>query len=136
MSASGTITLISTDKAPAAIGPYSQAVRHGSTVYCSGCIALDRTAGTLVGTTAADQAEVALQNMAAVLEASGSSMQLVLKTTVLLRDMADFAKVNEVYSKHFGTHCPARSTFAVAGLPRNALIEIECIAAVAPHVVQ
>eukprot|EP00762_Andalucia_godoyi_P001722 ANDGO_07086.mRNA.1 Reactive Intermediate Deaminase A len=122
--------LVSTSNAPAAIGPYSQAVKHGNTVYLSGVIGLDPQSMQLVGATVDVQAKQVFANMKAVLEASGSSMSHVLKTTVLLRDMADFAAVNKLYEEAFGTHRPARSTFAVAGLPRDARIEIEAIAAV------
>jgi reactive intermediate/imine deaminase len=124
------LQFVSSPNAPAAIGPYSQAVKHGNTVYVSGVIALDPATMTLVGATVGEQAEQIFKNMRAVLDAAGSSMDKVLKTTVLLRDMADFEAVNKIYAQHFGDHRPARATYAVAGLPKNALIEIECIAAV------
>ena len=119
---------IHTDLAPAAIGPYSQAVRLGDLLFCSGQIALDPRSGELVGSTAPEQAEQALANLAAVLEAGGSSMGMVVRTTVFLADMADFAAVNEVYAKHFGDSKPARATVAVRELPKGARVEIDCIA--------
>jgi 2-iminobutanoate/2-iminopropanoate deaminase len=121
---------IQTSDAPAAIGPYSQAVAHGGLVYCSGQIALDPGGGGLVGETAAEQAEQVLKNLAAVLEAADSGLERVLKTTIFLRDMADFAAVNEVYAAAFGDHRPARATVAVAGLPMDVRVEIDAIARV------
>jgi 2-iminobutanoate/2-iminopropanoate deaminase len=119
---------IATPDAPAAIGPYSQAVRAGGLLYCSGQIALDPATGEMVGDTAADQAEQVLKNLAAVLEAGGASLGSVLKTTIFLADMDDFAAVNEVYARHFGDHRPARATVAVRTLPKNALVEIDAVA--------
>ena len=120
---------VHTPSAPAAIGPYSQAVRHGQVVYCSGQIALDPKSGQLVGATAAEQAERVMQNLGAVLTAAGSGFDRVLRTTIFLASMADFAGVNEVYGKRFPGHKPARATVAVKELPKGALVEIDCIAA-------
>ena len=119
---------IQTASAPGAIGPYSQAVASGEWLYCSGQIPLDPQSGAIVGGTAAAQAQQVLRNLGAVLEAGGASMGRVIKTTIFLRDMADFAAVNEVYAAAFGDHRPARSTVAVAGLPKDVLVEIDAIA--------
>ena len=119
---------ISTPDAPAAIGPYSQAVRAHGVLYCSGQVALDPGSGELVGSTAPEQAEQVLKNLRAVLEAGGASMETVWKTTIYLADMGDFAAVNEVYARHFGEHRPARATVAVRTLPKNALVEIDAVA--------
>jgi len=121
---------VHTDRAPAAIGPYSQAVIHGDVVYCSGQIALDPTTGKLVGSDAASQTEQVMKNLAAVLDASGSSLRASLKCTIYLADMADFQAVNEVYAAHLGDHRPARATVAVRELPKQALVEIDCVAAI------
>jgi 2-iminobutanoate/2-iminopropanoate deaminase len=123
-----TLNPVATDKAPKAIGPYSQAIVTGDTVYTAGQVALDAKTGELVGTTVADQTEQVLQNLTAVLAASGSSLGQVVKTTVYLADMADFAAMNEVYARHFGGHRPARSTVQAAGLPKGARVEIDAIA--------
>jgi 2-iminobutanoate/2-iminopropanoate deaminase len=126
-------TAIATPHAPQAIGPYSQAIVHGGLVYCSGQIALDPRTGQLVGAHVAEQAEQVLSNLGAVLKAANSSFDDVLRCTVYLRDMADFAAVNAVYAKHFsGASAPARATVAAAGLPKDALVEIDCIARVRP----
>lgn len=122
-------TRIATDNAPQAIGPYSQAIVHGGLVYCSGQIALDPKTMQLVGNHVAEQAEQVLKNLGAVLRAAGSDYPEVLRCTVYLRDMADFAAVNAVYAKYFsGDTPPARATVAAAGLPKDALVEIDCIA--------
>ena len=118
---------IHTDKAPAAIGPYSQAYISGNFVFASGQTPMDPKTGDLVGTEIKTQTEQAIKNLTAVLEAAGSSPAKVLKTTCFLADMADFAAFNEVYAKHFPGK-PARSTFAVKQLPKNGLVEIEAIA--------
>jgi len=120
--------VIATPNAPAAIGPYSQAIRLGQTLYCSGAIGLDPKTGDFTGKDIESQTTRTLENVKAVLEAGGSSLSNVVKTTVLLSTMASFAPMNAIYAKYFPTDPPARSTFAVAGLPKNALIEIECIA--------
>ncbi len=122
------LTFVHTEHAPAAIGPYSQAVVSGDWVFCSGQIALDPATGELVGKDAAAQAEQVLKNLSQVLEAAGSSLGSVVKTTVFLADMNDFAAVNQVYGSHFGGHRPARATVAVATLPKLAAVEIECVA--------
>ena len=122
------IESVTTDNAPKAIGPYSQAVVVDGWVYCSGQIALDPATGQVVVGDVAAQTERVLRNMAAVLEAAGASLATVVKTTVFLADMADFAAMNEVYAKHFAGHRPARSTVAAAGLPRSVRIEIDCVA--------
>lgn len=121
--------VVSTEGAPRAIGPYSQAVVAAGLVHCSGQIALDPRSGQLVGETAAVQAERVLENLGAVLRAAGSGFDGVLKCTVYLADMGDFAAVNEVYARYFqGEHPPARATVAVRTLPKNALVEIDCVA--------
>jgi 2-iminobutanoate/2-iminopropanoate deaminase len=120
--------VVSTDQAPKAIGPYSQAIVAGDTVYTAGQVALDPRTGDLVGKTTPEQTEQVLKNLAAVLEAAGSSLHNVVKTTVYLADMADFPAMNEVYVKHFGSHKPARSTVQAAGLPKAARVEIDAVA--------
>ena len=116
------------ENAPAPIGPYSQAVRAGSELFCSGQIALDPASGQLVGEDAAAQARQALQNLGAVLQAGGMTYADVVKTTIFLIDMQDFAAVNEAYAASFEGAKPARSTVAVAALPKGARVEIEAIA--------
>lgn len=120
---------IQTDKAPAAIGPYSQAVVVNNMVYTSGQIALTPD-GVMNEGSVSEQCKQVLANLKAVLEASGSSMDKVVKTTIFLADMGDFATVNEIYAEAFGSHKPARSTVAVKTLPKNALVEIDAIALV------
>ena len=121
-------TAIRSASAPAPIGPYSQAIEQGGVLWCSGQIALQAD-GTLAQGGAAREAEVALANLVAVLEAGGCSPDDVVKTTVYLVDMQDFAAVNEVYGRVFGGGTPpARATVAVAGLPRGARVEIDCVA--------
>ena len=121
---------ISTTAAPAAIGPYSQAVVHSGVVYVSGQIALDPVSGQVVGADVATQTVRVLANLRAVLEAAGSSPSLVIRTTVYLREMSDFSAMNIVYAEFFGETRPARATVAVAGLPRDVCVEIDCVAAV------
>jgi 2-iminobutanoate/2-iminopropanoate deaminase len=121
-------TRISTNDAPAAIGPYSQAVRAGKFLFCSGQIALDPATGLLVEGDVAAQTRRVMQNVGAVLEAAGLSFRHVVKTTVFLASMDDFATVNGIYGEFFPADPPARSTVAVAGLPRGAAVEIEVIA--------
>ncbi len=120
--------IISTDKAPAAIGPYSQAVKVGNLLFTSGMIPIDPATNTLVEGGIEVQAERALQNVKALLEASGSSMDKVVKTVVFIKNMDDFAKVNEIYAKYFTDNYPARSCVEVARLPKDVLIEMEAIA--------
>jgi len=123
--------IISTTAAPKAIGPYSQAIRaEGVFVFTSGQIALDPTTGQMIGTTAAEQAEQVLKNLQAVLKAAGSNLAHVVKTTVFLQNMNDFAAVNEVYARFFPENPPARSAVAAQALPKGALVEIEAVALV------
>ena len=120
--------IIATDKAPAAIGPYSQAVKVGNLLFTSGMIPIDPATNTLVEGGIEVQAERALQNVKNLLEASGSSLDKVVKTVVFIKDMNDFAKVNEIYAKYFTENYPARSCVEVARLPKDVLIEMEAIA--------
>lgn len=120
--------IISTDKAPAAIGPYSQAIEYNGILYCSGQIPLDPETMEIVGETAAEQAKQVMKNLSAVLEAAGTDFSKVLKCSIFLDDMGDFADVNEVYGAYFKTDPPARETVAVDTLPKNVLVEISCIA--------
>ena len=120
--------IVATEGAPKAIGPYSQGVVVDGMVYTAGQIFLDPKTGEVVGKTTAEQADQTLKNLAAVLEAAGSGLGLVVKTTVYLADMADFPAMNEVYAKHFGNHKPARSTVQAAALPKGARVEIDAIA--------
>lgn len=121
--------IISTQNAPQAIGPYSQAIVANGMIYTSGQIGLLPN-GEMAGNGIVSQANQVLNNLKAVLEAGGSSMGNVIKTTIFLADMDDFVPVNEIYAQHFGSHKPARSTVAAKTLPKNALVEIECIALV------
>ena len=121
------ITKIATDKAPAAIGPYSQAIRCGNMLYSSGQIPLDPATGTMVGENITEQAEQVMKNLQAVLLAAGTGFENVVKTTCFLVDMNDFAAFNAVYGKYI-TSAPARSCVAVAALPKGALCEVEVIA--------
>lgn len=122
-----TRTAIKTPNAPAAVGPYSQAIVAGEFVFTAGQVGLDPATGSLVDGIEA-QTEQVLRNLAAILEAAGLSMADIVKTSILLADMADFATVNGIYARHMADPPPARSTFAVAGLPRGARIEIEAVA--------
>jgi len=119
---------ILTDKAPAAIGPYSQAIRAGGFVFVSGQIPIDPATGEFVAGGIGEQTERVLQNLSAVLEAAGSGLDKVVKTTVFLADMKEFAAMNDVYAKFFTGAPPARATVAAAGLPRDARVEIEAVA--------
>ena len=120
--------IISTDRAPQALGPYSQAIRANGFIFCSGQIPIDPAAGAVTATTAADQARQAITNLQKVLEAAGSGLDKVVKTTVFLGDMGDFAAVNAVYAELFGDTKPARSCVQAARLPKDVKIEIEAIA--------
>ena len=122
-------TVISTSNAPAAIGPYSQAVRCGNMVYTSGQIPLDPATGTVVGDEIRSQTEQVMKNLSAVLTAAGTSPENAVKTTCFLSDMADFAAFNEVYAAYFTTN-PARSCVAVKTLPKSVLVEVEVVALV------
>ena len=122
--------IINTDKAPAPIGPYSQAVKSGRIVYTSGQIPIDPATGDIVSGGVREQAIQVLENLKAVLEEAGSTLENVLKTTVFLADMADFPEVNTIYAEYFGEeNAPARSTVQVAALPMGCLVEIEAVAA-------
>ena len=122
--------IISTDRAPRAIGPYSQAVRAGAMVFASGQIPIDPATGEFVAGGVAEQTEQVLRNLTAVFEAAGVGMNQVVKTTVFLADMDDFTAMNEVYSRFFGAEPPARATVQAARLPRDARVEIEAIAVI------
>ncbi len=121
--------IVLTDKSPKPIGPYSQAVRSNGFLYLSGQVALDPKSGELVGSDVAQQTQRTLENVKGILEAAGSNLHHVVKTTVFLKDMNDFAAMNETYAKYFPSAPPARSTVQVARLPKDALVEIEVIAA-------
>lgn len=121
-------TAIHTDNAPAAIGPYSQAIHAGSTIYVSGQLPIDPATGAFAGDDITAQTRQSLTNMKAILNAAGADMCDVVKTTVLLADIADFAAMNAVYAEFFTAPYPARAAFQVACLPKNALVEIECVA--------
>lgn len=123
-------TIISTSQAPAAIGPYSQAIRLGDLVFTSGQIPLDPATGEMVAGGIDVQARRVLENLKGVLEAAGSSLDRVVKTTIYVQNIDDFATVNKVYAEYFSTQPPARSTVGVAKLPRNAGLEIDAIAVV------
>ncbi|WP_103665305.1 RidA family protein [Gracilimonas amylolytica] len=118
----------STDKAPAAIGPYSQATSHNGILYCSGQIPLDPKTMEIVGDNAKEQAEQVMKNLEAVLTEAGIDFSHILKTTIFLANMDDFATVNEVYGARFKSDPPARETVAVKTLPKNVLVEVGCIA--------
>jgi len=120
--------IISTENAPGAIGPYSQAIKAGGMIFCSGQIPIDPATGNFVSDVVAEQTEQVLKNLSAVLEAAGASLNDVVKTTVFLADMNDFAEMNEVYGRFFIENKPARATVQAARLPRDAKVEIECIA--------
>jgi 2-iminobutanoate/2-iminopropanoate deaminase len=126
---SSTLEVVSTSNAPQAIGPYSQAIKHNGLVFISGQIPLDPATMTLVTGSTADQTRRVLENLKAILEASGSKFDNVMKTTVFLRDMNDFDEMNKVYGEYFTSHKPARATVQVARLPKDVAVEIEVIAA-------
>jgi 2-iminobutanoate/2-iminopropanoate deaminase len=121
-------TVVESKDAPKAIGPYSQAIRVGDFVFCAGQIALDPATGQLVQGDVAAQADRVLKNLAAVLAAAGTDLDHAVKTTIFLKNIGDFAAVNEVYGRYFKSAPPARSTVAVAALPRDAMIEIDIVA--------
>ena len=122
--------IIATDQAPRAIGPYSQAIRAGNLLFCSGQIPIDPSTGEFVSGGVAEQTEQVMRNLSAVLSAGQSSLKQVVKTTVFLADMDDFTAMNEVYGRFFGENPPARATVQAARLPRDAKVEIEAIAIV------
>ena len=120
--------MIATDKAPAALGPYSQAIRANGMIYCSGQIPINPASGTVEAKTIEEQTTQSITNLKNVLEKAGSSLSKVVKTTVFIMDMNDFAALNRVYAELFGDTRPARSCVEVARLPKDVLVEIECIA--------
>jgi 2-iminobutanoate/2-iminopropanoate deaminase len=120
--------IITTNNAPGAIGPYSQAIKAGNLVFCSGQIPIDPATGEFVSEAVAEQTEQVLKNLGEVLKAAGTSLDNVVKTTVFLADMSDFAEMNEVYGRYFSENKPARATVQAARLPRDAKVEIDCIA--------
>lgn len=125
-----TLKAIRTDRAPGAIGPYSQAIVAGDLVYTAGQVPLDPTSGEVVGSTIEEQTTRVLDSLGAILEAAGASLRTVIKTTVFLNDMAEFAAMNDVYARYFGDHKPARSTVQAARLPKDVKVEIEAVAAI------
>lgn len=122
------IEIVSTTSAPGAIGPYSQAIKAGGLVFCSGQIPIDPVTGEFISADIAEQTEQVLKNLSEVLVAAGTNLGDVVKTTVFLADMNDFAAMNEVYGKYFNENKPARATVQAARLPRDAKVEIDCIA--------
>lgn len=120
--------VISSEKAPKAIGPYSQAVKHGDLIYCSGQIALDHKTMQMVGVTVTEQTKKIMENIGEILKAAGSGFDKVLKCTIYLKNMDDFAGMNELYGSFFPKNPPARATVEVSRLPKDALVEIDCIA--------
>ncbi|KAG2315986.1 hypothetical protein Bca4012_066829 [Brassica carinata] len=125
---SGKKEVVATEKAPAALGPYSQAIKANNLVFLSGVLGLIPETGKFVSDSVEDQTEQVLKNMGEILKASGVDYSSVVKTTIMLADLGDFKKVNEIYAKYFPAPSPARSTYQVAALPLDAKIEIECIA--------
>jgi 2-iminobutanoate/2-iminopropanoate deaminase len=119
---------VSTKDAPEAIGPYSQAVKSGSYVFCSGQVALDPGSGELIKGSVGEQTRRAMDSLGAVLEAAGVRFDSVVKVTAYLTDMGDFPEFNEVYGSYFGSEPPARATVGVASLPKGARVEVECVA--------
>ncbi len=126
----GELKVVATKGAPAAIGPYSQAVVCGGMVYCSGQIAMDPATGEIVGTDCKSQTKQVIKNLEAVLKEAGSSLQSTVKLTVFLKDLGDFSAMNEVYSAAMGGHRPARAAVEVSRLPRDVIVEIDAIALV------
>lgn len=120
--------VISTENAPGAIGPYSQAIKAGGMIFCSGQIPIDPATGEFVSQDVTEQTEQVFKNLKAVLEAAGATLDDVVKTTVFLADMGEFAAMNDVYARHFIDNKPARATVQAARLPRDARVEIDCIA--------
>ena len=124
------LKIVHTDQAPAAIGPYCQAIVHAGLVFTAGQIALDPATGEMSDGDISVQTDRVLRSLSAVLASAGASLATVIKTTVFMRDMGEFAAMNEVYARYFADHTPARSTVQVARLPRDAAVEIELVAAV------
>jgi len=124
------LNAVHTDRAPQAIGPYSQAIVSDGWVFCSGQIPLDPETMEILDGDVSEQTDLVLRNLRAVLEAAGAALDTVVKTTVFLEDMGDFAAMNEVYGRHFGDHRPARAAVQAAALPRGVAVEIECVARV------
>ena len=122
--------IVTTENAPGAIGPYSQAIKAGGMVFCSGQIPIDPLTGEFISDLVSEQTEQVLRNLSEVLKAAGTSLSNVVKTTVFLADMDDFAEMNEVYGRFFSDNKPARATVQAARLPRDAKVEIDCIAIV------
>ena len=122
--------IVTTDNAPGAIGPYSQAIKAGGMVFCSGQIPINPLSGEFVSDVVGEQTDQVLKNLSEVLKAAGASLDHVVKTTVFLADMNDFAEMNEVYARYFSENKPARATVQAARLPRDAKVEIDCIALV------
>jgi 2-iminobutanoate/2-iminopropanoate deaminase len=120
--------VLSTSDAPEAVGPYSQGIAANGFVFCSGQIPLDPRTNELVGGSIADQTRRCMQNLSAVLEEAGSSLEKLVKVTVYLADIADYAEFNEAYNEFVGNEPPARAAFAVSGLPKGASVEVECVA--------
>ena len=123
--------VIHSENAPAALGPYSQAIKVGNFIYTSGQVGIDPASGDLISWQLRDQVHQVFKNLQAVLEAAGASLQQVVKTTVFLAHMSDFAEMNSIYAEYFGENRPARSTVEVARLPKDALVEIEAVAIIA-----
>lgn len=121
--------VVQTDKAPAALGPYSQAIKANNLLFVSGVLGLVPETGKFVSDSVEDQTEQVLKNMGEILKAGGATYSSVVKTTIMLADLNDFKKVNEIYAKYFSSPAPARATYQVAALPLDAKVEIECIAA-------
>ena len=122
--------IVSTQEAPMAIGPYSQAVKHDGFVFVSGQVPLDPSSGELVDGSVAEQTRRVMENLGAVLKAAGAGFENVVKVTAFLTDMNDFAEFNDAYGEYFRSQPPARATVGVSGLPKNARVEVECIARV------
>lgn len=120
--------IINTQNAPSAIGPYSQAVEYNGMIYVSGQLPINPQTGEFEGCDIVSQTEQSIENIKAILESAGSSLDNVLKSTIYLANISDFSAMNDVYSKYFKTECPARAAFEVANLPKGALVEIEVVA--------
>ena len=122
------IKTIKSENAPAPIGPYSQAVESSGFIFTSGQISIDPKTNELIEGSVAEQAKLVFENLKAVLQAAGSGLDKVVKTTIFLQNMSDFAAVNEIYAQYFNVSLPARSTVEVSSLPKNVLVEVDCIA--------